>query len=77
MRNSLSTFIDRCFDIKVFLNVDSYKLHDYEDGDYADFIVKKIDDPKTLSRIVGNLEYRILVDNGLLRVRVYEDFKEY
>lgn len=76
MRQSLSTFIERCFDIKVFLAVGSYELHDYEDGDYADFKVTKINDPKTLSRIIGNLDYRILADNGSIIVRVFEDFKE-
>lgn len=76
MRQSLATFIDKCFDIKVFLAVGSYELHDYEDGDYADFIVKKIADPKTLSRIVGNHDYMILADDGFLRVRVYENFIE-
>ena len=77
MRNSLSTFIDRCFDIKVFLAVGSYELHDYEDGDYADFKVSKINDPKTLSRIIGNLDYRILSDDGFVKIRVFEDFKEW
>lgn len=76
MRKSLSTFIDRCFDIKVFLAVGSYELHDYEDGDYADFKVSKIDDPKTLSRIIGNLDYRILADDSFIKIRVFEDFKE-
>ena len=76
MRNSLSSFIDRCFDIKVFLAVGSYELHDYEDGDYADFKVSKIDDPKTLSRIIGNLDYRILAYGGFVKIRVFENFKE-
>ncbi len=76
MRKSLSTFIETCFDIKVHLSVSSYKLYDFEDGDYADFKVNKINDPKSLSRVVGNLDYKILVDNGFLIVRVYENFIE-
>lgn len=76
MRKSLSTFIETCFDIKVFLAVGSYELHDYEDGDYADFKVNKIKDPKTLSRIIGNHEYQILADDGFLRVRVFENYEE-
>ena len=76
MRNSLSTFIEKCFDIKVCLAVGSYELHDYEDGDYADFIVKKINDPKTLSRIIDNHDYMILADDGFIRVRVFENFME-
>lgn len=76
MRTSLATFIETCFDIKVYLAVGSYELHDYEDGDYADFKVNKINDPKTLSRIVGNHDYRILADDGFLRVRVFENYEK-
>lgn len=76
MRSSLATFIDRCFDIKVYLAVGSYELHDYEDGDYADFKVSKINDPKTLSRIIGNLDYRILADDGFIKIRVFENYEE-
>lgn len=76
MRKSLSTFIDKCFDVKVHLAVSSYELNDYEDGDFADFKVKKIADPKTLSRIVGNHDYMILADDGFVIVRVYENYEE-
>lgn len=76
MRKSEITFIDICFNVKCYLCVDSYELHHYEDGDYADFKVIKINDPKTLSRIVGNNEYRILADDGCIRVRVFENFIE-
>ena len=76
MRKSLSEFIETCFDIKVYLAVSSYELHDYEDGGYADFKVNKINDPKKLSRIIGNHEYRILADDGFIRVRVFENFEE-
>lgn len=76
MRKSLSEFIDTCFKIKVFLVVGSYELNDYEDGDFADFKVKKIADPKTLSRIVGNHDYMILADDGFIIVRVFENFED-
>lgn len=76
MRNSLSSLIETCFDIKLFLAVGTFDLHDLKTGDYAEFKVEKINDPKTLSRIVGNHEYRILADNGFLRVRVYEKSEE-
>lgn len=76
MRQSLATFIETCFDIKINLCVGSYELHDYDDGDFADFKVKKIADPKTLSRIVGNHDYMILADDGFVIVRVYENFEE-
>ncbi len=76
MRTSLSEFIETCFDVKVYLAVGSYELHDYEDGDYADFKVNKINDPKTLLQIIGNHECRILADDGFMRVRVFENFEE-
>lgn len=72
IRQSLTTLIETCFEIKVFLAVGTFDLRDFKDGDYAEFKVEKINDPKTLSRIVGNHEYRIIADNGFLRVRVYE-----
>lgn len=76
MRKSLSTFIDKCFDVKVHLAVGSYEVHDYEDGDYADFKVEKIKDPKTLSRIIGNLDYQIFAEYSFVIVRVYENYEE-
>jgi len=76
MRNSLSSFIDRCFDIKVFLAVGSFELHLYEEGSYADFGVYDITDLKTLVDIIGNHNFRIMADNDNLKIRVFEDFKE-
>lgn len=77
MRQSLEEFIETCFKIKVHLQVGSYELHDYEDGDYAEFKTNKIRDPKTLLRIVGQHEVRIYAKDDQVVVAVYEDFKEY
>lgn len=76
MRKSLSTFIDTCFDIKVFLKVGSYELHHYEDGSYADFRIAKIDDPKTILRLANNHELRIREHNGFVVIRVFENYEE-
>lgn len=76
MRKSEITFIDTCFNVKCYLRVDSYELHHYEDGDYADFKVTLINDPKNLLSVVGNHECRFLADDEFIRVRVFENFVE-
>lgn len=77
MRSSMSIFIDTCFDIKCHLAVGSYEMHDYSDGSYADFKVKSINDPATLLRIMKGHSCRILAGDGVVIVRVFENFKEY
>lgn len=77
MRQSKYLFVDACFDIKVFLAVGSYEMHDYDDGCYADFKVQSIKDPKTLNNVIAPLDYRILADADMVVIRVFEDFKEY
>lgn len=77
MRQSLETFIETCFKIKVHLQVASYELYDYEDGDYAEFKTRKIRDLKSLLKIAGQHEVRIYAEDSQVVVAVYEDFKEY
>lgn len=77
MRKSKSLFVDACYDIKCYLQVGSYDLHDYDDGCYADFKVHCLDDPNSLNALVAPLEYRILAIDGMVIVRVFEDFNEY
>lgn len=77
MRKSLETFIETCFKIKAHLQVGSYQLHDYEDGDYAEFKTTKIRDIKSLLQIAGQHEVRIYAVDSQVIVAVYEDFKEY
>ena len=74
MRVSEITFVDTCYSVKTYLALDSYELHAYEDGDYADFKVKKIYDPKTLLRLIGGHDYMILAGDGCLILRVFENF---
>lgn len=77
MRTSLSIFVDTCFDIKCQLAVGSYEMHDYSDGAYADFKVSAINDPATLLRIMNDHSCRILAGEGVIIVRVFENFQEY
>ena len=77
MRQSKYLFIDACHDIKIFLKVGSYEMHDYDDGCYADFKVKSIKDPNSLNGIIAPLEYYILSEGDMVVIRVFEDFKEY
>ena len=77
MRTSLSSFIDTCFDIKCHLAVGSYELHDYSDGSFADFKVSAINDPVTLLNLMNGLSCRILAGDGVIIVRVFENFEEY
>ena len=77
MRQSKYLFVDACHDIKVFLQVGSYKMHDFDDGCYADFRVRKIKDPNSLNAIISPLEYCIIAEGVMVVIRVFEDFKEY
>lgn len=77
MRKSLSKFIETCHDIRCNLQVSGYELHDYEDGAYADFKVRGINDPRSLLRLCGQLCVKMLSDEDRIVVRVFEDFKEY
>ena len=77
MRKSLETFIETCFDIKCQLQLSSYEIHQYDDGSFSDFHVRKIANPKVLNQVIGSLEYQILSDDNGIVIRVYEDFREY
>lgn len=77
MRDSMIKLIETCFDVKCHLSLGSYELHHYDDGSYCDFNVSRINDPRALNNIVGDLEYRIYCINGQMIVRIFEDFKEY
>lgn len=70
-------FIERCYDIKCFLQLGSYQLHDFDDGAYSDFQVPKIENMQGLLDVIGSLENRFFVDSGYINVRVFEDFKDY
>lgn len=73
MTKTLENLIDTCYDIKVFLAVSSYELHQYEDGSYADFKVAKVNDPCTLLLIAGSHNVRLFADGDNIIIRVYEN----
>lgn len=77
MRNSMIQLIDTAYDVKVFCAEGSYELHHYDDGSYVDIKVKKINDPRTLCRLVNNLDFRLIEQDGNILIRIFEDFREY
>lgn len=72
MTNSLSNLIDTCYNIKVFLKVSSYELHQYEDGSYAYFKVRNIKDPRTLLLIAGSHQVTLFADGDDITIVIYE-----
>lgn len=77
MRKSLAELIERMYDVKTHLSTAKYELYDYDDGAFCDICVNRIQEPKTLCSIIGHLEFRILADEDKIRIRVFEDFKEF
>lgn len=73
MTNSLSNLIDTCYNIKVFLGVSSYELHQYEDCSYAYFKVRKISDPRTLLKIAGSHQVTLFADGDDITITIYEN----
>lgn len=72
MTQTLQELIDRAYDIKVFFCLGSYELHQYDDGSFADFIVEKVVDLKTLIRLAGGLELKFFAREGQVIVRLFE-----
>lgn len=72
MTTTLSNLIDTCYNIKVFLAVSSYELHQYEDGSYADFKVTKVVDPRTLLIKAGSHQVKLFAEDDNIIVRVFE-----
>lgn len=72
MTTSLENLIDTCYNIKLFLKVSSYELHQYEDGSYADFKVRNIREPRTLLKAAGSHEVTLLSEDNNIVVRVFE-----
>ena len=76
MSNSLQELIDIAFDVKVFFNLSSYVLYQFEDGSFVDFHVKKIEDPVELLRLSQGLDVRMYAEENYITVRLYERFCE-
>lgn len=72
MTKTLEELIERSFDLKVYFQISSYELHQYEDGSYSDFHVKKVLDLPALLRLAGGLELKFIADDGFMIVRLLE-----
>lgn len=77
MRNSMIQLLETAYNVKVFCAQCSYELYDYDDGSYVDIKVRNINDPRTLCRLVKNLDFRLIEKDGYILIRIVEDFKEY
>lgn len=76
MTDSFKKLIEVAFDIKVFFQVASYTLFQYEDGSYVEFRIRKVKDLPTLLRLSNGLEVFLYESEGVIIVRVYENFSE-
>lgn len=74
MTKTLQELIERSFDLKVYFQLSSYELHQYEDGSYSDFHVQKILDLTTLVNLAGGLELKIFHDSTSVIVRLFERY---
>lgn len=72
MTKTLQELIEIAFDVKVYFQLDSYRLFHYEDGSYVDFHVRKVVDLPTLIRIANGLELKFFADDGTMIVRLFE-----
>lgn len=76
MRQSLADFIDKCFSVKVHLEVGSYELHDYQDGAYADFRTNKVQQLTKLAIITQGYDSRLYAQDGQIVIRLFENFSD-
>lgn len=72
MTKTFEELIERAYDIKVYFNIGSYVLHQYEDGSFVDFRVQKVVDLPTLIRLAGGLELKFFADGDRMIVRLFE-----
>ena len=72
MTQTLQELIERSFDLKVFFQLSSYELHQYEDGSYCDFHVQKVVDLPGLVHLAGGLELKFFHDTNSMIVRLFE-----
>lgn len=72
MTQTLEKLIDTCYNIKVFLAVTHYELHQFEDGSFADFKVNTLSDPRSLLIKAGSHQVRLFADGDNIIIRVFE-----
>ena len=76
MRKSLEQLINICHDVKCHLSLAKYELYDYDDGCFVDFAVQRINDPRSLCLLIGQLSFKILHEENAIIIRIFEDFQE-
>lgn len=75
IRQSLQDLILACMRIKKAYTATSYELHDYDDGDYADFRLLKVNSIEELANLTKGHQVSIFADNGQTIVRIYENYQ--
>lgn len=72
MTKTLEELIDTAYGIKVYFSLSGYELHQYEDGSYADFHVRKVVDLPTLIKLAHGLELKFFAEDNAITVRLFE-----
>lgn len=72
MTKSLEELIDTAYGIKVYFSLSSYELHQYEDGSFVDFHVRKVVDLPTLIKLAHGLELKFFAEENAITVRLFE-----
>lgn len=73
MTKSLEKLINVAFDLKLFFQVSSYTLFQYEDGSYVEFNVRKVKDLPKLLELCQGLEINFFSSELDILVRVEEN----
>lgn len=73
MTDSFKQLIEVAYDIKLYLGVGSYSVHQYEDGSFVEFKVHKIENARGLIELANGLKVLIFHCEDDIRVRVEED----
>lgn len=73
MTKSLEKLINVAFDLKVFFEVPSYTLFQYEDGSYVEFVVRKVKNLPKLLELCQGLEINFFSNEIDILVRVEEN----
>lgn len=72
MSKTLEELIETAYDIKVYFSLSSYELHQYEDGSFVDFHVRKVVDLPTLIKLADGLELKFFAEDNAIIVRLFE-----
>lgn len=73
MTKSLEKLINVAFDLKVFFQVPSYTLFQYEDGSYVEFVVRKVKNLPQLLELCQGLEINFFGHELDILVRIEEN----